>query len=129
MVGALDDTDASALLAAAMPGAIDERVRERILAEARGNPLALLQLRTGPTPAELAGGYGLAQSRPLARRIEGSFTVQLRELPRETRQLLLIADGPAERTALTRCDHVRHRGKTKNSRLRVYYFDSATWNC
>ena len=70
MVDALDDTDARALLAAAMPGAIDERVRERILAEARGNPLALLQLHTGPTPAELAGGYGLAQSRPLARRIE-----------------------------------------------------------
>jgi DNA-binding CsgD family transcriptional regulator len=91
MVDALDDTDASALLAAAMPGAIDERVRERILAEARGNPLALLQLHTGLTPAELAGGYGLAQSRPLARRIEGSFTVQLRGLPRETRQLLLIA--------------------------------------
>ena len=41
MVDALDDTDARALLAAAMPGAIDERVRERILAEARGNPLAL----------------------------------------------------------------------------------------
>ena len=91
MVDALDDTDARALLAAAMPGAIDERVRERILAEARGNPLALLQLHAGPTPAELAGGYGLAQSRPLARRIEGSFTAQLRDLPRETRQLLLIA--------------------------------------
>ncbi|MGY4650721.1 helix-turn-helix transcriptional regulator [Mycobacterium sp. URHB0021] len=91
MVEALDDTDARALLAAAMPGAIDERVRERILAEARGNPLALLQLQTGPTPAELAGGYGLAQSRPLARRIENSFSVQLRALPRETRQLLLIA--------------------------------------
>ena len=74
-----------------MPGAIDERVRDRILAEARGNPLALLQLHTGPTPAELAGGYGLAQSRPLARRIEGSFTDQLRALPRQTRQLLLIA--------------------------------------
>jgi DNA-binding CsgD family transcriptional regulator len=91
MVDALDDTDARELLAVAMPGAIDERVRERILAEARGNPLALLQLHTGPTPAELAGGYGLAQSRPLASRIEGSFTVQLRGLPRETQQLLLIA--------------------------------------
>ena len=90
-VDALGDTDARALLATAMPGAIDDRVRDRILAEARGNPLALLQLHTGPTPAELAGGYGLAQSRPLARRIEGSFTDQLRGLPRQTRQLLLIA--------------------------------------
>lgn len=91
MVNGLDDHDARALLAVVMPGAIDERVRERILAESRGNPLALLELHAGPTPVELAGGYGVAQGRPLAARIEGSFTVKLRSLPSRTRQLLLIA--------------------------------------
>ncbi|MDT5068045.1 MAG: hypothetical protein QOK02_4200 [Mycobacterium sp.] len=56
----LDDRSAHALLAAAMPGAIDNRVQERIVAEVRGNPLALLELHTELTPIELAGGYGLA---------------------------------------------------------------------
>ena len=74
-----------------MPGCLDERVRERILAEARGNPLALLELHTDLTPADVAGGYGLAEARPLTHRIESSFTTQLRELPSSTRQLLLIA--------------------------------------
>jgi hypothetical protein len=53
--------------------------------------LALLELHAGLTPAELAGGYGLATARPLTRRIEGSFTVQLRALPPRTRELLLLA--------------------------------------
>ena len=91
VVAGLDDRGARALLAMTMPGCIDERVRERILAEARGNPLALLELHTDLTPADLAGGYGLAEARPLTRRIESSFTTQLRELPSSTRQLLLIA--------------------------------------
>jgi DNA-binding CsgD family transcriptional regulator len=102
MISGLDDRDARALLTAAIPGAIDERVRERILAEARGNPLALLELHAGLTPAELAGGYGLANARPLTRRIEGSFTVQLRALPPRTRELLLLAaaDPVGNSTAL-----------------------------
>ena len=62
VVDALDDTDARALLAAAMPGAIDERVRDRILAEARGNPLALLAItHRSRHPPNIAGGYGLAR--------------------------------------------------------------------
>ena len=47
-------------------GPLDERVRDRIVAETRGNPLALLELPRGLTPAELAGGFGLPGARPLA---------------------------------------------------------------
>ena len=59
VVGGLEDDDARALLEAVVAGPLDERVRDRIVAETRGNPLALLELPRGRTPAELAGGFGL----------------------------------------------------------------------
>ena len=65
VIPGLDDRGARALLAMTMPGCLDERVRERILAEARGNPLALLELHTDLTPADVAGGYGLAEACPM----------------------------------------------------------------
>ena len=55
----LADEDARSLLAAAMPGHLDEQVRDRIVAETRGNPLGLLELPRGMSPAELAGGFRL----------------------------------------------------------------------
>src|ERR1700729_3618072 len=58
-VSGLDDRAARALLATVLAGPLDERVRDRIVAETRGNPLALLELPRGRTPAELAGGFGL----------------------------------------------------------------------
>ena len=61
------------LLGAAIPGRLDERVRDQIVAETRGNPLALLELPRGLTPAELAGGFGLPDARPLASRVEETF--------------------------------------------------------
>ena len=91
MVEGLRDGDARALLASAIPGRLDERVRDRIVAETRGNPLALLELPRGLTPAELAGGFGLPDARPLAGRIEQSFLRRLASLPAETRRLLLAA--------------------------------------
>jgi DNA-binding CsgD family transcriptional regulator len=91
VVGGLADRDARLLLASAMPGRFDERVRDQIVAETRGNPLALLELPRGLTPAELAGGFGLADARPLASRVEETFAQRVRALPRETQQLLLLA--------------------------------------
>jgi DNA-binding CsgD family transcriptional regulator len=91
VVGGLADGDARLLLASAMPGRLDERVRDRIVAETRGNPLALLELPRGLTPAELAGGFGLADARPLASRVEETFVQRVRALPRETQKLLLLA--------------------------------------
>ncbi|MDV3130227.1 AAA family ATPase [Mycobacterium sp. 21AC1] len=87
----LADADARALLSAMMPTRLDEIVRDNILAEAGGNPLALLELNSALPPARLAGGYGLAAANPLAARIEQTYGRRLRELPPQTRMLLLLA--------------------------------------
>src|SRR5215469_12204722 len=91
VVDGLGDIDARALLDAAVAGPLDERVRDLIVAETRGNPLALLELPRGLTPAELAGGFGLPGAAPLAGRIEDSFARQLAALPDQTRRLLQLA--------------------------------------
>ena len=91
VVGGLSEGDARALLDSALPGRLDERVRDRILSESRGNPLTLLQLPRGLAPAQLAGGFALPDAMPLEPRIEQSFLRRLQSLPVETRRLLLIA--------------------------------------
>ncbi|WP_194909321.1 ATP-binding protein [Catenulispora rubra] len=91
VIGGLRDDDARALLDSVVPGRVDERVRERIVAEARGNPLALLELPRGLTAVELAGGFGRPDARPLASRIEQSFQRRVASLPDATRRLLLVA--------------------------------------
>ena len=83
-VDGLRDDDARALLESALPWRLDERVRDLIVAETRGNPLALLELPRGLSPAELAGGFGLPGAAPLTGRIEDSFARQLAALPAET---------------------------------------------
>jgi DNA-binding CsgD family transcriptional regulator len=90
-VEGLADRDARALLNAALSGPVDARVRDEIVAETRGNPLALLELPRGMTLAELAGGFGLPGALPLAGRIEGSFQRQIGALPAQSRRLLLVA--------------------------------------
>src|ERR1700722_20719594 len=90
-VDGLGDGDARALLASVLAGPLDGRVRDLIIAETRGNPLALLELPRGLTSAELAGGFGLPSATLLAGRIEDSFARQLDALPQQARQLLLAA--------------------------------------
>jgi DNA-binding CsgD family transcriptional regulator len=90
-VGGLPDEDARSLLDSVLTGPLDARVRDLIVAETRGNPLALLELPRGMTPAELAGGFGLPGTAPLTRRIEDSFARQLAALPEPTRRLLQLA--------------------------------------
>jgi DNA-binding CsgD family transcriptional regulator len=90
-VTGLGDADARAVLASAVGGRLDVRVADLIVAETRGNPLALLELPRGLAPAELAGGFGLPGAAPLAGRIEASFACQLDALPDQTRWLLLLA--------------------------------------
>ena len=87
----LPDDDARALLASVLAGPLDARVRDLIIAETRGNPLALLELPRELTPAELAGGFGLPGATPLTGRIEDSFARQLDALPEQGRRLLLVA--------------------------------------
>ena len=87
----LDKEDASALLETVIPGRLDERVRDRIVAETRGNPLALLELPRGLPASQLAGGFGVPELVPLSGRIEESFLRRIEELPSDTRLLLLVA--------------------------------------
>jgi DNA-binding CsgD family transcriptional regulator len=90
VVEGLDDDEARALLASVVGGPLDERVRDRILAETRGNPLALTELPRGLTVAELAGGFALPAA-PLSGRIEASFRQRFEKLPEATRRLVLAA--------------------------------------
>jgi DNA-binding CsgD family transcriptional regulator/tetratricopeptide (TPR) repeat protein len=91
VVEGLRNGDARALLGSALSWPLDERVRDRIIAETRGNPLALLELPRGLTPSELAGGFGLPEAQPLPNRIEGVFRRRLERLPHETQRLLVVA--------------------------------------
>ncbi|WP_084525845.1 AAA family ATPase [Nocardia vaccinii] len=90
-VGGLRDADARALLDAALTGPIDVRVRDQIVFETRGNPLALLELPRGLTPSELAGGFGFPSLGALSGSIEEKFVRQIGTLPEQTRLLLQIA--------------------------------------
>ena len=83
--------DARRLLDATIPGPLDPGVRDRILGEAGGNPLALLELPRGGTPIAVAGGFGLPVNMQLTSRIEQGFAGQLMPLPAPTRRLLLLA--------------------------------------
>ncbi|HUB21312.1 MAG TPA: AAA family ATPase [Streptosporangiaceae bacterium] len=90
VIAGLKDDHARALLDSALAGPLDARVRDLIVAETRGNPLALLELPRGLTAAELAGGFGLLTTQ-LTSRIEDSFSRQLDALPGQTRRLLQLA--------------------------------------
>ena len=90
-VRGLRQHDARALLAVAVPGRLDARVRDRIVAETRGNPLALLELPRAMSAAELAGGYELPVVNDLPRRLESHYVRQIAALPEATQRLLLLA--------------------------------------
>jgi len=98
-LGGLDEPDARALLARAVPGHLDDRVRDRIIAETRGNPLALLELSQSISAAERAGGY--VDPTALPERLEAQYLRRVRALPEATRQLILLAAAdPAGDAAL-----------------------------
>ena len=87
----LGDTDARALLLDNLHSPLDAAVSDQIIAESHGNPLALLELPRTWSSAELAGGFGLPDSHPVAGKIEQSYVRRLRLLPPDTRLLLLVA--------------------------------------
>ncbi len=91
LVEGLAEADARELLESVLTGPLDARVRDQIIADTNGNPLALLELPRGLTPAQLAGGFGLSSAVPLAGRIEESFGRQLETLPAQTRRLVQLA--------------------------------------
>jgi DNA-binding CsgD family transcriptional regulator len=90
-LGGLEDADARALLSSVLIGPLDDGVRDRIIAEARGKPRALLEVTRGLTSGELAGGFGLPSIMPVPSWIEEDYRRQLALLPAMTQLLLLIA--------------------------------------
>src|SRR5579859_132502 len=90
-LGGLDEQSARALLATVISGPLDDRVRDRILAETHGHPLALLELYRGRSAADLAGGFALPDAGDLPRRIEDQYAARLGELPAEVWRLVLLA--------------------------------------
>ncbi len=93
IVDGLRDEDARALLDTALAGPVDPQVRDQIIAEARGNPLALLELPRGLNLTQLAGGFGLPGATGLAGSMEESFLRRVQALPGPTRELLVLASA------------------------------------
>ncbi|HEV3288322.1 MAG TPA: helix-turn-helix transcriptional regulator, partial [Streptosporangiaceae bacterium] len=91
VVEGLAEDDAQELLRSVLTGPLDPRVRDRIIADTHGNPLALLELPRGLTPAQLTGGFGVSSAVPLDGRIEESFGRQLEALPVQTQRLVQLA--------------------------------------
>ncbi|HKD88724.1 MAG TPA: LuxR C-terminal-related transcriptional regulator [Streptosporangiaceae bacterium] len=92
-VGGLSISDARALLESVVRGPVDDRVLDRVVAETHGNPLALLELPQGLSPAEFTGGFGHGCERELPGRIVHSFQQRFDALPAATQQLLLVASA------------------------------------
>ena len=100
----LTGEDAQALLTAAVPGLLDQRVRDRIVAETGGNPLGLLELAAGMTEAELAGGFADPPKASLPSRLQDHYLSRVRALPGAARRLMLLAaaDPTGDTTLLWR---------------------------
>ncbi|GAA1171688.1 AAA family ATPase [Pseudonocardia alaniniphila] len=93
VVAGLPDEEARALLSTALVWPVDEQVRDRIVAETRGNPLALVELSRGLVQGELAGGFGPVSTARLPSRIEERFLRQLGQLGADTQRYLLVASA------------------------------------
>jgi DNA-binding CsgD family transcriptional regulator len=90
-VSPLGDRDARQVLSSTMPGRLDEQVQQRIIAESRGNPLALIELPLALRPAELAGGFGVPDLQRTSLPVERSFLRRLQSLSQESQLLVLAA--------------------------------------
>ena len=91
LLGGLEEKDARALLASVIQGPIDDGVRDRIVSETRGNPLALLELTRGISAAEIAGGFALPKTGDLPGQIEDHYLRRMGDFPEATRRLMLLA--------------------------------------
>ncbi len=90
-VRGLSNGDARALLRSTLRFKLDERVLDRIIAEVRGNPLALLELPRGLTATQLAGGFGLPEAQAMSGRIQESFVRRVSAVSDDARRMLLLA--------------------------------------
>ncbi len=90
-VSGLAVPDARELFDSALLGRIDVRVRDRIVAEARGNPLALLESVRDLASADLAGGYHLPDAHSVAATVESRYRQRMSTLCDDARLLLTLA--------------------------------------
>ena len=90
-IGGLNEADARLLLESLLGGPMDPSVRDQIIAETAGNPLALLELTRGLTAEDLAGGFRLPPAAPVSGSIEDSFRRRIETMPEPTRRLLTVA--------------------------------------
>jgi DNA-binding CsgD family transcriptional regulator len=109
----LTDTDARAFLTAAVPGHLDEQVRDRLVAETRGNPLALLELVRGMSSPELAGGFAVSPTSLSSGHLHDHYLRRVRALPAPTQRLMLLAaaDPTANATLVWRAARVLGIGR------------------
>jgi DNA-binding CsgD family transcriptional regulator len=109
----LTDEDARLLLTGAVPGHLDEQVRDRIIAETGGNPLGLLELPRAMTASELAGGYLLPSLVPLSGQLHEGYVRRVRALPQPTQHLMLLAaaDPTGDATLLWRAARALNVGR------------------
>jgi DNA-binding CsgD family transcriptional regulator len=103
----LSEVDARALLDDSIAGPLNDQVRDRIVAETRGNPLGLLELPRGMTAAELAGGFGIPITATVSDQIEDRYSRRVQALPDATQRLMLLAaaDPTGDATLLWRAAH------------------------
>jgi DNA-binding CsgD family transcriptional regulator len=94
-VAGLGEDDSRALLESVVPGPLDAGVRDRIVAETRGNPLALLELPRGLTAGQLAGGFALPDAANVPGQVQDAYAQRIAGLPEATRGLLLLAAADA----------------------------------
>ena len=87
----LPEQDAGVLLRGAVMGRLDRRIRDRLVAESGGNPLALLELPGRMTAAELAAGFEFPGPGELPAHIEGHYLERIGELPEATQRFMLLA--------------------------------------
>jgi DNA-binding CsgD family transcriptional regulator len=109
-VHGLSEDAARALLSRAIPGRIDARVRDRIVAEARGNPLALLELPRGRSPVDVAGGFEVPALTDVPGRLENHYLRRIEALPKATQRLLLLAAADPVGDAALAWRAARHLG-------------------
>jgi DNA-binding CsgD family transcriptional regulator len=118
-LGGLTEEDARELLTASVSGLLEERVGDRLIAETRGNPLALLELAGGMSQVELAGG--IAGNSSLSGRLHDHYLRRIQDLPEPTRLFLLLAaaDPTADAALVWRAGHAlglgRHEAATAES--------------
>src|ERR1700722_20210719 len=91
VVEGLRGADAMSLLVSVIPGRLDERIADQLLAATRGHPVGLLWRPPLLPAAQLAAGFGLPGALPLSGRIGDSYLARLNALPGQTPQLLLVA--------------------------------------